>query len=157
MRALDKIKALAIAVDAWSIDALSRYGIPALRLALGVIFIWFGGLKPFGLSPAQDLLAATVYWSDPEIIVPLIGLWEVAIGICLLYPPLTRLGLGLLALQMPGTFLPLVLLPEVCFTVFPIGLTLEGQYIVKNLVIIGSALIVGSTLKPLKGKVKKNN
>lgn len=155
MKTFNKLKETAIAIDAWSIDALSRYGLPALRLALGVIFIWFGGLKPFGLSPAQDLLAATIYWSDPEIMVPLIGLWEVAIGICLLYPPLTRVGLGLLALQMPGTFLPLVLLPEVCFTVFPIGLTLEGQYIVKNLVIIGSALIVGSTLKPLNSNSKK--
>jgi hypothetical protein len=47
---------------------------------------------------------------------------------------------------MPGTFLPLVLLPEVCFTIFPFGLTLEGQYIVKNLVIIGSALVIGSGL-----------
>lgn len=121
-------------------------------VTLGVTFIWFGGLKPFGLSPAQDLVAATVYWSDPNIIVPLLGLWEVAIGICLLYPPLTRLGLGLLALQMPGTFLPLVLLPDVCFTVFPVGLTLEGQYIVKNLVIIAAALIVGSTVRPLEKK-----
>lgn len=137
-------------IDAWAISFLQTYGLTALRLALGVTFIWFGGLKPFGLSPAQDLVAATVYWSEPEIIVPIIGLWEVAIGVCLLYPPLTRIGLALLALQMPGTFLPLVLLPEVCFTVFPLGLTLEGQYIVKNLVIIGSALIVGSTVKPLK-------
>jgi uncharacterized membrane protein YphA (DoxX/SURF4 family) len=137
-------------LDAWAINFVQTYGLTALRLALGVTFIWFGGLKPFGLSPAQDLVAATVYWSEPEIIVPLIGLWEVAIGVCLLYPPLTRIGLALLALQMPGTFLPLVLLPEVCFTVFPLGLTLEGQYIVKNLVIIGSALIVGSTIKPLK-------
>lgn len=136
-------------IDAWAISFLQTYGLTALRLALGVTFIWFGGLKPFGLSPAQDLVAATVYWSEPEIIVPIIGLWEVAIGVCLLYPPLTRIGLALLALQMPGTFLPLVLLPEVCFTVFPLGLTLEGQYIVKNLVIIGSALIVGSTVKPL--------
>lgn len=136
-------------IDAWAIGFLQTYGLTALRLALGVTFIWFGGLKPFGLSPAQDLVAATVYWSEPEIIVPIIGLWEVAIGVCLLYPPLTRIGLALLALQMPGTFLPLVLLPEVCFTVFPLGLTLEGQYIVKNLVIIGSALIVGSTVKPL--------
>jgi hypothetical protein len=48
---------------------------------------------------------------------------------------------------MPGTFLPLVLLPEVCFTVIPWGLTLEGQYIVKNLVIIGAALVIGSTVE----------
>lgn len=152
---MQSIKNSLIALDAWFINTLNKYGLPALRLALGIIFIWFGGLKPFGLSPAQELLTRTIYWSDPEIIVPLIGLWEVAIGICLLYPPLTRLGLGLLALQMPGTFLPLVLLPEVCFTVFPLGLTLEGQYIVKNLVIIGSALIVGSKLTPIRESFSK--
>lgn len=141
---------VAVRADAVIIGFLQNFGLTAVRLALGITFIWFGGLKPFGLSPAQDLVAATVYWSNPDIIVPLLGLWEVAIGVCLLFAPLNRLGLALLALQMPGTFLPLVLLPEVCFTVFPLGLTLEGQYIVKNLVIIGAALIVGSAVSPLK-------
>ena len=48
---------------------------------------------------------------------------------------------------MPGTFLPLILLPEVCFTSFPFGLTVEGQYIVKNLIIISAAIVVGSTVR----------
>ena len=48
---------------------------------------------------------------------------------------------------MPGTFLPLVLFPEICFTNFPFGLTLEGQYIIKNLIIISAALVVGSTVR----------
>lgn len=155
-KAISPARALLVKLDTWFIGVLNKYGIPSLRLALGIVFIWFGALKTIGeLSPAYDLVAATIYWLTPEIIVPLIGLWEVAIGICLLYPPLTRVGLILLSLQMPGTFLPLVLLPEVCFTFFPFGLTLEGQYIVKNLVIIGSALIVGSTLRPLKAKKQK--
>ena len=105
------------------------------------------------LSPAYDLVAATIYWLTPEIIVPLLGLWEVAIGVAFLIPALTRAGIVLLAFQMPGTFLPLVLLPEVCFTFIPFGLTLEGQYIVKNLVIIGSAFVIVaglSTKKPDK-------
>lgn len=127
---------------------MDRFGIGFLRLAIGVVFIWFGALKTIGhLSPAYDLVAATVYWLTPEIIVPLLGLWEVAIGIAFLFTPLTRVALFLLALQMPGTFLPLVLLPEVCFTIFPVGLTLEGQYIVKNLVIIGSAMVIGARLQ----------
>ena len=75
-----------------------------------------------------------------------------AIGICLLIPALTRVGLFLLALQMPGTFLPLILLPEVCFTSFPFDLTLEGQYIIKNLVLIGAAMAVGGKLTPLANK-----
>jgi uncharacterized membrane protein YkgB len=127
----------------WTMDA---FGIKFARLALGIVFIWFGALKMIGeLSPAYDLIAATIYWLTPEIIIPLLGLWEVAIGIAFLFPPLTRLALLLLIPQMPGTFLPLVLLPEVCFTIVPFGLTLEGQYIVKNLVIIACALIIGGT------------
>jgi uncharacterized membrane protein YkgB len=127
---------------------MDRFGIGFLRLAIGVVFIWFGALKMVGhLSPAYDLVAATVYWLTPEIIVPLLGLWEVAIGVAFLFTPLTRVALFLLALQMPGTFLPLVLLPQVCFTIFPVGLTLEGQYIVKNLVIIGSAMVIGARLQ----------
>ena len=126
---------------------MSQYAIPMARLAFGVIFIWFGGLKVLNLSPAYDLVAATVYWLTPEVIVPLVGLWEVAIGIALLYPPLTRIGLILLAGQMPATFMPLILLPEVCFTIAPIGLTLEGQYIVKNLAVIASAFIIAGSVK----------
>lgn len=134
--------------DKFFIDFSDKFGVPFLRFSIGIVFIWFGALKTIGqLSPAFDLVAATVYWLTPEIIVPLLGLWEVGIGVCFLIPPLTRLGLVLLALQMPGTFLPLVLLPEVCFTVFPFGLTLEGQYIVKNLVIIGAALVIGAGLE----------
>jgi len=53
---------------------------------------------------------------------------------------------------MPGTFLPLILLPEVCFVNFPFDLTLESQYIVKNLVLIGAAIVVGSRLVPLEEK-----
>jgi hypothetical protein len=56
---------------------------------------------------------------------------------------------------MPGTFLPLVLLPEVCFVSIPFNLTLEGQYIVKNLVLIGAAMAVGSRLTPISNE-KKN-
>ena len=144
---MERLNQLFTAFDRRLISFMGRIGEPFLRLAIGIIFIWFGALKTSGeLSPAYDLVAATVYWLTPEIIVPLLGLWEVAIGISFLFSPLTRVAIFLLALQMPGTFLPLVLLPEVCFSIFPFGLTLEGQYIVKNLVIIGSAIVIGSNL-----------
>ena len=126
---------------------MARYGIRLLRISLGVIFIWFGALKPFGLSPAQELVSNTVYFVDPAWFVPLLGWWEVAIGVGLLIRPLIRPAIALLFLQMPGTFLPLILLPEVCFTSLPIGLTLEGQYIVKNLILISAALVVGGTVR----------
>jgi len=126
---------------------MDRWSLPILQFGLGVVFIWFGALKIFGVSPAGDLVAATVYVVPPELFVPVLGVWEVLIGVCLLYKPLIRLGILLLAVQMPGTFLPLVLLPDVAFVTFPHALTVEGQYIIKNLVIIGAALVVGSTVR----------
>ena len=145
---MTQIKTLLARYDGLIISFMDRIGLTFLRFAIGVVFIWFGALKTIGeLSPAYDLVAATVYWLTPEIIVPLLGLWEVAIGLAFLFTPLTRIAILLLFLQLPGTFLPLVLLPEVCFTVIPWGLTLEGQYIVKNLVIIGAALVIGSTVE----------
>lgn len=126
---------------------MGRYGIELLRISLGVIFIWFGALKPFGMSPAQDLVARTVYVVDADWFVPFLGWWEVAIGVGLLIRPLIRPAIALLFLQMPGTFLPLVLLPGVCFTAAPFGLTLEGQYIIKNLILISAALVVGGTVR----------
>ena len=129
---------------------MNTYGIIFLRYSIGIIFIWFGILKPFGVSPAQDLVANTVYWFDNKLaFVKFLGWWEVAIGLTMCYKPMIRLSIFLLFVQMPGTFLPLILLPDICFTDFPFGLTLEGQYIVKNLIIISSGLVIG-------GKVRKS-
>ncbi len=124
-----------------------RFGHLYLRISLGVIFIWFGLLKPFGYSPANDLVARTVYWLDPKIFIPILGWWEVLIGVCLLFRTLIRVAVFLLFLQIGGTFLPLVILPEVCFEQFPFVLTLEGQYIVKNLLIISAGIVIGGTVR----------
>jgi uncharacterized membrane protein YkgB len=129
---------------------MQRHGIRLLQISLGIIFIWFGALKPFGMSPAQNLVANTVYFVDPDWFVPFLGWWEVAIGVGLLFHPLIRPAIALLFLQMPGTFLPLILLPDVCFTSIPFGLTLEGQYIIKNLILISAALVVGGTVRNTK-------
>ena len=126
---------------------MQRNGLFVLRIALAIIFIWYGILKPFGMSPAAELVRKTVYFVPPDLFIPILGWWEVAIGVGLLYRPLNRTAIFLLFLQMPGTLLPLVLLPEVCFTQIPWGLTLEGQYIVKNAVLIGAALVVGGTVR----------
>ena len=118
-----------------------------LRVALAVIFVWFGALKMFSASPADDLVRRTVYWVSPDTFIPVLGAWETAIGVCLLFRALIRVGLLLLFFQLPGTFLPLLLLPEVCFVLPPFNLTMEGQYIVKNLLIIGAALAVGGSMR----------
>ena len=141
-------KAVIIKLDIFISKFMNNYGILLLRYSLAMIFIWFGLLKPFGISPAQELVENTVYWFDDKAtFVKFLGWWEVAIGITICFRPLIRISIFLLFLQMPGTFLPLVLLPEVCFTDFPYGLTLEGQYIVKNLIIISSALVIGGTVR----------
>ena len=135
-------------LDIFITKFMSKWGITFLRYSLGVIYIWFGILKPFGLSPAQELVENTVYWFDnPKTFVPILGWWEVVIGLTMCIKPLIRVSIFLLFIQMPGTFLPLILLPKICFNNFPFGLTLEGQYIVKNLIIISAALVVGSTVR----------
>jgi uncharacterized membrane protein YkgB len=131
---------------------MARNSLDILRFALGVIFIWFGALKFFpGLSPAEELVRSTIYFFDPDFFLPILATWEVLIGIGFLSGfftnKLQRLTILLLFMQMIGAALPLVLLPEVCWTDFPFVLTLEGQYIIKNLVIIGSALVLGATVR----------
>jgi uncharacterized membrane protein YkgB len=140
VRRLDRLDA---AIARW----MEAHGFFLLRASLGLVFIWFGLLKPLGLSVANDLAARTVYWLPPELFIPILGWWEVAIGVGLLLRPLLRLAIGLLFLQMAGTFLPLVLLPEVTWVVPPLVPTLEGQYIIKNLVLISAAIVVGGTVR----------
>jgi uncharacterized membrane protein YkgB len=131
---------------------MAKYSLLVLRFSLGVIFVWFGALKLFpGLSPAEELVRNTIYFFDPDFFLPILAIWEVLIGIGFLIGLITnkfqRLTILLLFFQMFGAALPLVLLPEVCWNNFPFVLTLEGQYIVKNLVIIGSALVLGATVR----------
>ena len=123
-------------------------GYKFLRIGLGTVFFWFGMLKFFpGLSPAEELVRNTIYFLDPDVFVPIIAGWEVLIGIGLVTGKFMRVTLLLLYLQMPGTALPLILLPEVVWNIFPYGLTLEGQYIVKNLILIGAGLVLGGTVR----------
>ncbi len=127
--------------------ATRAHGVTLLRVSLAIVFVWFGGLKLVGASPAEELVAKTVFWFPPRIFVPVLGAWEVAIGVGLLFRPWLRAGLALMFLQMPGTALPLFLRPEVCFTHWPFGLTIEGQYIVKNLVLVSAAIVIAGTVR----------
>lgn len=131
---------------------MRRWGMIAVRVSLGIIFVWFGALKPFGLSPAEPLVKATVRWLplfSPDSWVVIIGWWEVAIGVLFLLPGTIRVAIALLFLQMVGTFMPLVFLPEVTFQAgrVPYAPTMEGQYIIKNLLIISAALVVGGSVR----------
>jgi len=131
---------------------MRRYGHTALRYSLAVVFIWFGALKPAGLSPAEPLLLMTVDWMPllpAESWLVVIGWWEIAIGVLFLSRKTLRFAIALLAMQMVGTFMPLVILPDATFQPgrIPYGLTLEGQYIVKNLLIISAAMVIGGTVR----------
>jgi uncharacterized membrane protein YkgB len=133
-------------------SSMKKYGVRALQLSLAVIFVWFGILKTVGLSPAADLVMATVKWMPfftPQTWLKIIGWWEVIIGLSFLFHKTKRIAIALLAMQMFGTFLPLIILPEITFQAgrFPYAPTIEGQYIIKNLLIISAALVVGGTVR----------
>ncbi|HEV2130965.1 MAG TPA: DoxX family protein [Longimicrobiaceae bacterium] len=135
-------------VDTRVTEWMAEHGIQLLRIAIGLVFVWFGGLKLLpGMSPAEGLVRATMPFVPGEVFVPLLGVWEVLIGLGFLTGRYLRATILLLFLQMPGTFLPVLLLPDQVFTHFPFGLTLEGQYIFKNLVLISGALVVGATVR----------
>jgi len=133
------------AITTW----MARNGLTILRIALGIVFFWFGALKLFpDLSPAEDLVRqSTGRFVDPDWFLTVLAIWEMAIGLGLIFGKLMRITLLLLFLQMPGTMLPLVVMPDAVWTRFPFGLTLEGQYIVKNLVLIGAGIVLGGTVR----------
>lgn len=140
-------------VDVRITGTLARIGVPVVRVALGIVFLWFGALKFFpNLSPAEDLAARTIQALtggavQPNVSLPVLAAWESLIGLGLILNRWMRAVLFLLAVQMAGTFTPLVLFPSETWTLFPIAPTLEGQYIIKNLVLIGAAMVVGATVR----------
>lgn len=127
---------------------MERVALPTLRIGLGVIFVWFGALKFIpGLSPAEGLIEETVCWAvDPAWFIPVLATWECTIGLALLANRGMRLALVLLALHMGGTFMPMVTCPDKVWTSFPFVWTLEGQYILKNLVLIGAGFSLCASL-----------
>lgn len=143
-------------VDLVIIPFLRRVAVPLLRLSLGIVFVWFGLLKVFEVSPVAGFVARTVYWVDPSFFVPALGVFEVTLGVLLLLGRMMRLTLLLLVLQMVGTFLTFFILPNVTFQHGnPLLLTVEGEFVVKNLVVISAALVVGSTVRRRPGASRR--
>lgn len=135
-------------IDQWVTRWMALSGIVALRISLGIVFLWFGALKYFpGASPAEELVAATVTFLPANVFIPILATWECLIGLGFIFGRHLRLTLILLFLQMPGTFLPLVVLPHQVWTAFPFELTMEGQYIFKNFVLIAAAIVIGGTIR----------
>jgi uncharacterized membrane protein YphA (DoxX/SURF4 family) len=140
-------------MEALAAGWMARRGVTLLRISLGVVFFWFGVLKFFpGLSPAEDLAARTISVLTfgavgPSVSLPLLAAWECAIGISFITGAFMRAGVALLFAQMAGTFLPLAFFPSEAWTHAPYAATLEGQYIIKNVVLVSAGLVLGATVR----------
>jgi len=133
---------------------LQRRSITALRLALGLVFLWFGALKLLGASPVMNLLEHTYWFLPVRSFAVALGVWEVLIGVGLMVKRALYCTLGLLCLHLTGTFVALGLAPALFFQHGnPLWLTAEGEFVVKNAVLIAAALVIGGhEIKPLCGR-----
>lgn len=138
-----------VAITRW----MEHHGYRLMRISIGVVFFWFGFLKFFpGVSPAQDLAIRTItvmsFGLIPDFfIINGLALWEVVIGIGLISGKFMRAILLLLFLQMAGTFAPIFLFTDEVFARIPYAPTLEGQYIIKNIVLISAGIVLGGKLR----------
>lgn len=142
-------------LDDFVIEFAKKASVPLARLALFTVYFWFGILKIFDSSPAEEmvsrLLAITRLPIAFENFIVLFSIYEILIGISFLVPRLERLALILLFAHMGMTVLPLILLPGMTWTGFFVP-TLEGQYIIKNIVILALAISIAARLTPLNQK-----
>ena len=148
-RATERFAAVDLRITSW----LARHGITFLRVSLGIVFLWFGALKFVpGVSAAEDLATRTIAiltfgLIEPAVSVVLLALLESVIGLGLVTGRYLRVTLLLLLGQMLGTLTPLAFFPAETFTHFPYAPTLEGQYILKNVVLIGAGFVIGATAR----------
>jgi uncharacterized membrane protein YkgB len=149
---------LAFRLDELVIAVLRRWSITLLRLALGFVFMWFGALKIFGASPVMLLLQQTYSFLPIKIFLFVLGGWEMLIGIGIILRRALRCVLILLCTHLIGTFVALLLNPSHFFVQgVPFCLTADGEFVMKNLVLISAALVIaGYEVKPLSrpGKYK---
>lgn len=121
---------------------LSTYYVWILRISMAIVYIWFGILKPFDSSPAADLVANSIRFLPREPFFIFLGIWETLLGIMFLIPRLTKITFWVFVVHMMGTFTPFITLPGSVFIDFPFALSLEGQYIIKNVVLIAVAIAI---------------
>lgn len=141
------------AIDLHVIHFFKRSFEPMARIGLFIVFFWFGALKVLGLSPAsgivEELLRTTIPFMEPALFIVLFGVFECLIGVLFLIKGLERVVLPLLLVHMITTLGPLVFLPEISWSGF-LTPTLEGQYIIKNVVIVAAAIGIAAHVHPLK-------
>jgi uncharacterized membrane protein YkgB len=126
---------------------LAHEGVTTLRVGIGLLYLWFGGLKVIGSGPARHLIESFVSVMPGSILLPAIGTLEIAIGIAFISGWGMRPAMVLLALQIPALLLPFVFVPEDMFFAPPVLLTLPGQYVLKSVLLSLAAIIVGATVR----------
>ena len=132
---------------------MAKHGVDIVRVALGVIFLWFGFLKFFpGVSSEEAIATRTMGVLSLGLLSPnvsrvLLATWECAIGLGLLTHKALRVTLLLLFTQMLGTLMPLLIFPGATFARIPFVPSLQGQFIIKNFVLIAAAIVVGATVR----------
>jgi uncharacterized membrane protein YkgB len=118
-----------------------RIGVPLLRYGLALVYVWFGILKLTGHSDVFGLVAVTVPFVNPHVFVPALGVIETLLGIGLLVPKARRLVLIGVAAHLIGTFLTFIDAPSwMVHGANPLLLTADGEFVLKNLILIGAAL-----------------
>ena len=127
-----------------------KLGVPLARAAILVVYAWFGILKVFGASPAnplvQALLERTLPFISFERFILFLGVYEVAIGVVFTIPRLERFAFAMVVPHLVMTAGPLVFLPAVAWTGFLVP-TLEGQYIIKNVLIVATVAGLAAQLQ----------
>jgi putative oxidoreductase len=139
-------------LDEMVLALLQRWSIPVLRVALGLVFIWFGALKAFGVSPVATLIQETYSFLPIHPFLLILGGWEMIVGIGIILRRALRCVLILLSIHLAGTFVALWFNPPHFFVQgFPLFLTADGEFVMKNLVLMASALVIaGYEVRPLR-------
>lgn len=132
---------------------LKKISLPLARLSIFAIYFWFGFLKLIDSSPANPLVESLLNKTLPYVsfnqFIIFLGIWEMVIGVIFLIPKLEKAAITILALHMITTFMPLILLPTMAWKSFLIP-TLEGQYMIKNLITIALAVNIVQQTKLIK-------
>jgi uncharacterized membrane protein YkgB len=119
-----------------------------LAISIGIIYFWFGMLKFFpGVSPAENLATETMFnltfgLIPANVSIILLAIWEIVIGLLFILGPRNRAVILLTLVHMICTFSPLLLFPEQSFNSYPFSLTLVGQYIMKNIIIVSALFVI---------------